>query len=460
MNPIDILKLGHLQFSSHKIRNFLAIITAGILFSALFAVQFVLSGLRDTLLSANREITGDEIILLSQDCHDVFDDEGAQSSICREDRIRELVAEHHGEIIGYAKKAGTAFVIPADIVSSFSWGSVSNHPPGLVPITLDPKLLWLISKYPMNNYDVLMSTYIKGHTDLTIFEEIKNYLPPNYPETADLIKEYTHKVITLADSELYVVRVSPSGSRLLPEDNFPNLLNLPLQVMNNVLSDTIILDDGSVAVRDFLSSAPPDNIVTFMPSTSLIIRFTDPEDAYEYDLALSRLRTIATHTISFDLFGDQVAVIRGYDTLSNLLLVPLLGLIFVAIFIMSLTFVSLIRQNAAIVALYRSVGATRRDLILIHLVYLFELCFFTLIFALALGLFFAFLISNANSDALSAAIADNYMIERPGFIFLVGPNWQTFLMLGLILLIPFVATLLTFDQLSAKNLARRLKSDE
>lgn len=459
MNPIDILKLGHLQFSSHKIRNFLAIITAGILFSALFAVQFVLSGLRDTLLSANREITGDEIVLVNQDCHDVFDDNGAQNSICREDRIRELVAEHHGEIIGYAKKAGTAFVIPANIIANFPWGDTLDQPNDTIPIMIPAGIISIISQYKVDGSILFVGTYI----DTAIYEKNDASALPFYDNPSDLIEEYTHKIISLPDAELYIARVSPNHANniiQLPESNFPNLLNLPLELMSNVSGDTIILDDGSAAVRDFLSSAPPDNTVTFMPSTSLIVRFTNPEDAYKYNLALEHLNTIATHTMSFDLFGNQTSVIRGYDTLNNLLLIPLLGLIFVAIFIMSLTFVSLIRQNAAIVALYRSVGATRRDLVLVHLVYLFELCFFTLIFALALGLFFAFLISNANSDALSAAIADNYMIERPGFIFLVGPNWQTFLMLGLILLIPFVATLLTFDQLSAKNLARRLKSDE
>jgi len=459
MNPLDILKLGHLQFSSHKIRNLLAIVSAGILFSALFTVQFVLAGLKDTLLTANHKITGNEIILISQDCHDVFDDEGTQTFACREDRIRELAEKHNGKILGQAKSVGTAFVVPSDIITDFPWGSISDRPKDTVPITLTPKLLWLTSEYPMSSRDILENIHAASYTNSTIYEEIKNYTPPQFPETASLIQEYTHQVIPLTDSELYIARVSPGSSALLPETNFPNLLNLPLQLMSHIDGRTIIFDDNSSAIEEFTSSLPTDSPVNFLPKTFSILRFTNPEDAFNYETSLHRFNSIATHTVSVDLFGDQIRILRGYNILNNLLLIPLLVLIFVAIIIMSLTFVSLIRQNAAIVALYHSIGATRRDLILIHLVYLFELCLFTIISSLALSLLFTFLISNANSEALSATIAANYMIEQPGFIFLFGLNWQTFLMLGLILLIPFVATLLTFDQLSARNLAHRLKSD-
>lgn len=457
MNPFDILKLGHLQFSSHKLRSLLTIIATGILFSALFTVQFILKGLENTLLAADRAITGEEILLLSYDSHETFDDEGNLITIYREDRIRELATANHGDIVGQAHQLQQAYIFPAELVTNFPWGNLSSRPANTIPIMLPPQFL----------------------------SQTKPYAPLDFSETASLIQQYDHQTVSLNANaifsgntslsddpepfytQFYIARLAPDGyhNLTLPTTDFSDLLNLPLQLMGHPTNYTVIFDDDSEAIQDFLAITANQSLINQNPITNqspalLITRFTNSKNAYNYTVALSKLSTNATHTGTINLFGDTINTVRSSRHLETLLFIPEVILLITATIIMSLTFTSLIRENATIIALYRSAGATRRNLFLIHLVYLADLCLSTTIFAFAIGAALATLLSKTIYTSLSETIAATYMIEQPSSILLIGFSWHTALTICLMLSIPFIASLITYDQLSVKNLAQHLKSTD
>ena len=131
-------------------------------------------------------------------------------------------------------------------------------------------------------------------------------------------------------------------------------------------------------------------------------------------------------------------------------------LIVVALVIVLFTFVRIINDEAKTIALYRSLGATGKDIFLIYLCELFEFSLFTILFAFLVGGGIALLVSGNYSELLSKSINKNF-----GFNFsitpLIGFNFYHILIALTILALAPLSAILSLDKLSTKNIAKKLK---
>ncbi len=131
----------------------------------------------------------------------------------------------------------------------------------------------------------------------------------------------------------------------------------------------------------------------------------------------------------------------------------------IAIIIVVFTFIRLVDQDARLVALYRSLGATKLDVFTIYLWYLMELCLLSILLASVIGLVMACIISLLNMPALKVELEAFYGLKPQIPLVLVGINAQIAKLMATIMIIAPATSILTIDQLSSRNIAKRLKNE-
>ena len=116
-------------------------------------------------------------------------------------------------------------------------------------------------------------------------------------------------------------------------------------------------------------------------------------------------------------------------------------------------------EDAATIALYRSLGASTRAVHLIYFLYLLLLCLFAALISFLVALLFASLIALIVAAPFAASLQTFYQLSAPPAISCLGLDGFALLLLAAILLVAPLALLLTFHQFSAKHLSRKLKNE-
>ena len=88
---------------------------------------------------------------------------------------------------------------------------------------------------------------------------------------------------------------------------------------------------------------------------------------------------------------------------------------------------------------------------------MFELCLLTVLFALGTGALLALGVSWHYSADFNAAASLLYVKHITGLVPLIGFNLEIVKIIGAIVISAPIVSILTLDQLSMKNVARRLK---
>ncbi len=193
-----------------------------------------------------------------------------------------------------------------------------------------------------------------------------------------------------------------------------------------------------------------------------IIEFTNSKRAYDFykneNCALDRNIGKCTSFTVQELVGNRLQTQDALDTLYILLRYIGAILLLIAVTISVFTFMRLITENAHSIALYRSLGASTLDILFIYLFYLLELCFFTMIFATAIGVVFAGIITVVDAEALSRLLTSVYS-RHVSVGLLVGFSRDIARVFLAILGVAPICSILTSDQLSTKNIAKKIKED-
>ena len=130
-----------------------------------------------------------------------------------------------------------------------------------------------------------------------------------------------------------------------------------------------------------------------------------------------------------------------------------------AIFILAFTMAHIISQNTKVIVLYRSLGASKWQLMLIYFAYMVLLCMRAIIFAAAVGIALAGCATIVGWSYFSAQLLATYPEMPHYWPILMGVNWQCLqIILGMLGAVPF-SFLLCLDQFSSKKLALKLKGD-
>ena len=153
----------------------------------------------------------------------------------------------------------------------------------------------------------------------------------------------------------------------------------------------------------------------------------------------------------------QVAVYKTYEHYKFQLYPLMLILMIIAVLILGLTIGHVISQDANVTALYYTLGASKLQVLTIHLCYILEVCFWAMIFAIILALVGVVAITYFGWNHFIDLFTETYQNQTAFPPILFGLNWGCVTILVVIYVSAPLALLLCLDQFSKKSLASKLK---
>lgn len=414
----DTLRLATRNITAYKLRSFTIIITISIIFGLIMGVNFLFAGMRQSMLEASAIPTNGESFI-------VIKYSGLSSSL--RDTLGGEIDKFHGERIG----------------------TIINYEIG------------------MRQFTVANLEIFRNYIDL---DRLAATPADRVPA---LLDDETHESLAgtlnqqIFDNEYYIVGDIPQTLGGMPQlpGKF-NPLNFPLLSSGSSSWQpmfAVVLDDGGGKVDDYINAlrrqAILDDDYNDSETVHQVVKFDDLRN-------LSRFITIAESSSSqsesvaiSSLFSDTAGIVQEFLWTDHMISVFEIILLVVAIIIATLTFVHLIDQDAATIALYRSLGASTSQILLIYLVYLIELCLIAVIVSIFIGLIMVLIISLTNSAALAELLQSTYHLPSLPHVSLFGVDNKFFITIGLILLTAPAALLLSSDRFSSRHLAKVLKED-
>lgn len=208
--------------------------------------------------------------------------------------------------------------------------------------------------------------------------------------------------------------------------------------------------DGEVVA---LTSEQKAEIGEKIPESVIIAKFSNLDKAYEYYNNSSNYQVV-------ELFSNQIGVYRYFRDKDRDFVLPIsVVLVAVSAFILAFTMAHLIASSTKTFVLYRSIGASRWQLLLIYFVYLLELCVWAVIFAVILALILAGIATGVCWNSLLVQLTAIYPNAPNYWPILVGVNLRCIEVILCMFLAAPVSFLLCLDQFSSKKTAQKLKGD-
>ena len=208
--------------------------------------------------------------------------------------------------------------------------------------------------------------------------------------------------------------------------------------------------DGEVVA---LTSEQKAEIGEKIPESVIIAKFSNLDKAYEYYNNSNNYQVV-------ELFSNQIGVYRYFRDKNRDFVLPIsVVLVAVSAFILAFTMAHLIASSTKTFVLYRSIGASRWQLLLIYFAYLLELCVWAVIFAVILALVLAVIATGICWGQLIAQLSVIYPSVPNYWPILVGVNLRCIEVILCMFLAAPVSFLLCLDQFSSKKTAQKLKGD-
>jgi len=476
MKVFDLVKLGHTNVLSQKKRSVTVVVVIGVLFSILFAVMFILQGMENVLLQ-NASRQSDKIRLTNiVFCENSADASGVcQSRAEAEAIVQKWAAKFNGYLDGgiwvYQDEKGVgSYAIEKKFIEDYLQTKIDTEE-DVLPIVAS--IGWASRWYWFDEGRAKATGNVGEITQMSAgqIEKMQNDLLGQVIKERDSYSIYydeeteSPKVEVIPQNTLYqVVGFSNggNGSLVIPtRADEINWLNVPLGMISGEAGlNLLIIDDGSDFMQEYLANNLKKYF--YIPIAS----FDKLEDAYEYYSYDACGGGIVTDCRSDNIkisgfMGNQVSVHDAFVRIYKVLNLFQIVLTVVAIIIMVFTFIHLLGQDVATVALYRALGATKLEIYFIYLVYLVELCIFAIIFAVIAALVLSLLVSLLSSDGLYYALA-NYYGMMPSLVatqplLLIGLNNHILMLVLTMLFVGAASSLLTIPQLSDANISKRMK---
>ncbi len=455
----DAIRISWSSVGGHKVRSLLTIVTIAILFGVVLGVNFVLQGLEDTVVAASVVPTAGKVYIESQ----YYVTSGAPSTMTEEEILNPDFVKRRVELEADADEYGGKLV---GVKTSFN-----DRPP-----------VEIISVEAVEEYIELdLAGVPEGKVPVLVPWKGFSYDEAMYGMQAEELQRNF-------EDDFYVVGVMPMTEKGRLELGVGNPLNFLLSsVPSNYAYYPVLIDDGSGVVQKYLKEridihrqkqeekfaemvvADPEmdeedyrDTYNYIMSQAIqadraaIFQFDDPQKAIAYAL---QPYDYANYLMQQDLFSNTISVARSFAGLKNMLVVIEVILLIVAVVIASLTFGHMIDQDAATIALYRAMGATKLQILLIYLCYLVELCILALGVCLVIALGIAGVTALMNAGELSQKLQKFYRLAEAPRVWFVALNWVTWTVVGAVLVIAPVTLILADRHFSARNIARKLKED-
>ena len=436
----DALRLSWSNIAEHKKRSVAIVLTISILFGVIMGFSFMLEGLRETILGAALQ-ANDGKVYLEVGYQELAGFgpgrvEKVDSEAKLDEFIKEGVTRYHGKIIGEKL--------------NYQFNNIFE--------TITPAVAESIS----------------GEIDLSSVPEGK---------VAVLMPAETSPYAAVDREDYYIVGTYPAtqqGSPTLPGLNPANLL-LSMVYGSGINARPWIIDNDSEAVHNYFlklaqqkvySGSPyasaEEYLETVVPQTRYIVEFPNYESAVNYYYDIYAEKSIPKNVeigdrkyelLNMDTFGRVIHLKYDFDNLQFMLTAIEILFIVIAILVATFTFAHLIDQDAATIALYRSLGASTWNIYLIYFLYLVELCLLAVLSCILIAFIIVGVMWLCNAGALAERLKEYYILKDLPKVNLFGFNGMFFWITGAIMIVAPISLVLTMRRFSVKHIAKKLKED-
>ena len=436
----DALRLSWSNIAEHKKRSVAIVLTISILFGVIMGFNFMLEGLRETILGAALQANdGKAYLEVGYQELAGFGPgrvEKVDSEAKLDEFIKEGVTRYHGKIIGEKL--------------NYQFNNIFE--------TITPAVAESIS----------------GEIDLSSVPEDK---------VAVLMPAETSPYAAVDREDYYIVGTYPAtqqGSPTLPGLNPANLL-LSMVYGSGINARPWIIDNDSEAVHNYFlklaqqkvySGSPyasaEEYLETVVPQTRYIVEFPNYENAVNYYYDIYAEKNIPKNVeigdrkyelLNMDTFGRVIYLESDFNNLQFMLTAIEILFIVIAILVATFTFAHLIDQDAATIALYRSLGASTGSIYLIYFLYLVELCLLAVLSCILIAFIIVGVMWLCNAGALAERLKEYYILKDLPKVNLFGFNGMFFWIIGAIMIIAPISLVLTMRRFSVKHIAKKLKED-
>lgn len=449
----DALRLAFVNLAGNRRRTSLIIMTVVVLFAPMLSLAFLAQGIRNSILDTSALQTGGAAYIQTGFLADIY--YGAEERVITpapenaDEILRKRIAAHHGEIVGTITAARRSLGWDYDLISASTVEALQN--------------------------DTALLTNLTGTATTTDIAPIADAATNTLTSPLPAI---TNSNLHLSDPALSVLATYPGTKTLFGLQGASAALGFFTDAISGTPSQTFLIDDGSPAIQPYRDQALADwrarcqqtyqSTCDYYPSLPelYVVRFINPRDAaayqttagfdslhYGYDTDADYQYLIA------DLFNNTLSA-AGATTSAQFIIYVVMGAFLILALILIVTTLShAADEDAATIALYRSLGASTRAVHLIYFLYLLLLCLFAALISFLVALLFSSLIALIVAAPFAASLQTFYQLSAPPTISCLGLDRFALLLLAAILLVAPLALLLTFHQFSAKHLSRKLKNE-
>lgn len=444
----DALRLSWTNIAEHKGRSAIIVLTISILFGVLMGVNFILRGLEVSLLGTATIKTDGKVYVENRPgfTMDGFV-EGVQGRVDRYNgKVTGKLRTY--EFLSAASMVVTDFqrirVVDLSAVKDFITEDLSRVPEGKIPV-LAPAGGFDIG------YDGLEANFWR--TEIAERYYVVGYLP----------------VMVKPESRVWTSEIGV-GNDYTPTLSGFNMLNLAMAgITPNVNSEMspIIVDDGSSVVEHYIA----EKTAIWKAAQQEQLEEWEMRDEPRVSESIMAVFGNALDLIGYAAIGSDSGI-NINDFVSNssdiaqvfrmnwMMLIALeVVILIVAVVIATFTFAHLIDQDAATIALYRSMGASIGDVHLIYFLYLLELCVMALVTSCLLGVVIVGVTAWLNAGVLAVKWQEFWVLDELPKVWLLGIDWHFWLVVAIILMVAPVSLIFAQGHFSSKNIAKQLKAD-
>ena len=436
----DALRLSWANIIKYKKRSAIIILTISLLFGVTMGLNFITTGLEETVISASAAKTDGAVYIRANyyspnshfyDGTTIYNPEEILPDMLEpvivksaDEKVRTRATEYGGEIIGYY------------------WYYQLDEP-----------------------YQVVTKSAV-GHL-------IDPYLWSTLPEDKipAILSESWNPLATNENNSLYRVGNAPSTEAKTPILDGFNPLNMILSQLPKTTDNQFwLVDDGSGKIETYIEEQLRARLTEeggWYHATTIqkiaIVKFDDPYKAAEFASPDEKKFGVAFYnnfTYDFqDLLGTTILVVNAFNVQRAFLIAAEILLLVVATLIATITFAHLIDQDATTVALYRAMGASTGDIYLIYLLYLIELCLLAIAATILIAFIFVVFMALTSANTLATRLQSFYHLSYLPKVTLFKFNETFYFIISAILAVAPLSLLFTLRRFSAKHIAKKLKED-
>lgn len=274
-----------------------------------------------------------------------------------------------------------------------------------------------------------------------------------------LVKQYGGEIISEIEAE-YAARYAK------PMTYLANLAQIDLSKITLRPNEGIIdpsLENFHLVdlMLDGIRYAPPsyntaDLVENLAEQQMFLVKFPSVSKAYEY------IKYIQDNYLKIGVnepFSNLLNIYTNFRSIDRQLVILQVIFVIVAIIIVISSYVYLLDQNMHSMVVYRALGASTWDLLMISLTYLLEVGLCIVICSLVLSSIFALIFSWASASYLTDTLT-NFYNYRPTSVLLLGWSLDMLIVRLTILVAAPISLLLMLDQFSTQSLTKKLKREE